>query len=291
MGKESAMRNFSLLNQLWDGGEVKIGRKTSESFTVRGARLTIALQVQEATLREFLRESGALARGTGFLARFLIAWPETTQGHRPFTEAPSSWPHLAAFNQRIAAILSQPAPLDENGGLVPVLLTLTTEAKAAWVAFHDAVESKLAIGGDLHAVKDVASKVADNAVRLAALFHVFEGGVGAISLESFKGASRVAAWHLNESRRFFGEMALPVELADAARLDTWLIEHCHRERTHIVGKTYIRQYGPLRDGPRLDAAIRELAELDRAWMEKDGKKLTIVVNLALLGIASRAWPT
>jgi putative DNA primase/helicase len=143
MGKESAMRNFSLLNQLWDGGEVKIGRKTSESFTVRGARLTIALQVQEATLREFLRESGALARGTGFLARFLIAWPETTQGHRPFTEAPSSWPHLAAFNQRIAAILSQPAPLDENGGLVPVLLTLTTEAKAAWVVFHDAVESKV----------------------------------------------------------------------------------------------------------------------------------------------------
>ncbi len=30
--------------------------------------------------------SGALARGTGFLARFLVAWPESTQGHRPYSD-------------------------------------------------------------------------------------------------------------------------------------------------------------------------------------------------------------
>ena len=56
---------------------------------------------------------------------------------------------------------------------------------------------------------------------------------GAIGLDSFERASRITAWHLSEARRFFGELALPAELADAARLDSWLIEHCQRERTHM----------------------------------------------------------
>jgi putative DNA primase/helicase len=89
---------------------------------------------------------------------------------------------------------------------------------------------------------------------------------------------------LNEARRFFGELALPVELADAARLDSWLIEHCQKGRTHFVGKNHVRQHGPLRDGARLDAAIRELAELDRLRLEKSGKRLTIHLNPALVGV-------
>lgn len=107
MGKDSVMRNLGLLNVLWDGGTHSVGRRTSDSFTVKGARLTVALQIQESTLRSFFDRSGGLARGTGFLARFLVAWPESTQGYRPFTEAPSNWPHLAQFHKRIAAILAK----------------------------------------------------------------------------------------------------------------------------------------------------------------------------------------
>jgi putative DNA primase/helicase len=286
MGKESVMRNLGLLNVLWDGGTPNIKRRTSESFTVRGARLTVALQVQEPTLREFFTRSGALARGTGFLARFLVAWPESTQGQRPFTEAPANWPHLAAFHRRIAAILNQPAPIDEDGALTPAMLSLAPDAKAAWVGYHDAIESELASGGELYDVRDVASKSADNAARLAALFQQFEHGMGgAIGLDSFERASRITAWHLSEARRFFGELALPAELADAARLDSWLIGHCQQGQTHFVGKNHVRQHGPLRDGARLDAAIRELAELDRLQLVKDGKRLTIQVNPALVAVA------
>jgi putative DNA primase/helicase len=91
----------------------------------------MALQIQEATLREFFERSGTLARGTGFLARFLVAWPESTQGYRPFTEAPASWPHLAAFHRRVAAILNQTFLMNEDGALTPAVLVLTPEAKAA----------------------------------------------------------------------------------------------------------------------------------------------------------------
>lgn len=126
------MRNLGLLNVLWDGGSHSVGRRTSESFTVKGARLTVALQIQEMTLRKASSNNpGGLARGTGFLARFLIAWPESTQGYRPFTEAPEHWPHLGAFHRRIAAILANPVPIDEDGTLKPAVMMLTPDAKAA----------------------------------------------------------------------------------------------------------------------------------------------------------------
>ena len=284
MGKDSIMRNLGLLNTLWDGGAITIDRRTMESFTVRGARLTVALQVQEPTLREFLNRSGDLARGTGFLARFLVAWPESTQGFRPFTEAPDNWPNLAGFNQRISEILSIPAPIDQDGALIPALLALSSEAKKAWIRFHDAIEAQLPSGGNLYDVRDVASKIADNAVRLAALFAVFENGTGPIGLQSFEAASRITLWHLSEARRFFGELALPLELADAARLDAWLIEYCRNTGTNTVGKNDVRQRGPgpLRKGARLDAAISELADFDRVRLMKDGKRQTIAVNPELM---------
>lgn len=285
MGGDSVMRNLATLNQLWDGNSLTIDRKSSESFSVRGARLTVALQVQEPTLRAFFDKSGALARGTGFLARFLIAWPASTQGYRPFTEAPDNWPALAAFNRRISEILNQPVPMDDGGALITPMLPLSPEAKAAWVDYHDAIESELASGGELHDVRDVASKSADNAARLAALFQVFEGGGGAIGADAFERASCITAWHLSEARRFFGELALPVEMANAVRLDKWLIEHCQRERTQEVGKRHVRQHGPLRDGASLDAAIRELAEHDRLRVEKDGRRIAIHLNPALIEVA------
>jgi putative DNA primase/helicase len=284
MGRDSIMRNLGLLNILWDGGVLSIGRRTSESFTVRGARLTVALQVQEATLRSFFDRSGGLARGTGFLARFLVAWPESTQGFRPFTDPPASWPALATFNRRIAAIMDQPAPVDDDGALTPPMLSLTPEAKAAWIEYHNAIEVELRSGGELFDVKDVASKSADNAARLAALFQTFEGAGGAIGADAFESASRIAAWHLNESRRFFGELALPVELANAARLDAWLIEYCKRERTHIVPRREVQRCGPngLREKAALAEAFRELAEAGRVRMVQEGRRKEILVNPTLI---------
>jgi putative DNA primase/helicase len=243
----------------------------------------VALQIQEATLRAFFDRSGGLARGTGFLARFLVAWPESTQGFRPFTDPPDTWPKLAAFNRRIAEILNTPAPLTEQGTLAPVMLTFTPAAKAAWIAFYDALEIELRTGGELYDVRDVASKTADNAARLAALFHVFTHGIGgAVDVDSFEGASQIAAWHLSEARRFFGELALPVELANSARLDAWLIEYGKRERTYIIPRREAQRSGPVRDKDALKHALQELDELGRARLVVEGRRKEIFINPALL---------
>ena len=288
MGKDSVMRNLAALNQLWDGTPLPVERRSSESFTVRGARLTMALQVQETTIRAFFDSTKGLARGTGFLARFLVSWPTSTQGTRRFTEAPTNWPALAAFNNRLTAILERAAPIDDDGALTPAMLTLTPDAKAAWVTFHDAIESELSTGRELYDVRDVASKTADNAVRLAALFHVFTGNIGPIDLDAMESGARIAVWHLTEARRFLGELAMPAEVANPARLESWLLDYCRREKTDGVPTREVQRCGPggLRDKTAFKEAVTELAELGRVRLVQDGKKRMVQINPALLAGAT-----
>lgn len=282
MTGDSAMRNMARLNDLWSGQEISSDRRTSESWVARGARLTVGLQVQESTLRSFFDKSAGLARGTGFLARFLVAWPQSTQGKRLFKDAPVQWPKLATYHQRIERILSVPTPMDDDGTLTPSLIPLSAEAKAMWVEYHDEVEIRLAVGGDYADVRDVASKSADNAARLAALFHIFEyGGGGAIGLEAMEAGCMVAAWHLQESRRFFGEIAVPVEMADAMRVIRWAVE-VGRTQGGTVATRDLQRLGPVRNKDRLDAALRELQAHHHVRQRTEGKRKLVEINPALL---------
>ena len=279
MGKDSIMRNLALLNTLWDGGEFSSERRSTESYTVRGARFTMGLQVQEATLREFFSKSGTLARGTGFLARFLISWPKSNMGKRLFTEAPSAWPHLEAFNRRLSVILNAAPPLN-NGVLTPHLIGLSDAAKQSWIQYHDMVEIELNTSGDYFDIKDVAAKSADNAARLAGLFERFaKSDGGSISQNSFQRAAKVAAWHLEEAKRFFGEIGLSQAVLDAVRLESWLIDFNHNEE---LSTRYTQRHGPFRDKKQLDPALAELESLDRIKLVQEGKRKLIKVNPMVL---------
>lgn len=284
MGADSVMRNLAMLNQFWDGVPVSTSRRTTESFTTHGARLTMALQVQESTIRAFIANTKGLARGTGFLARFLVAWPESTQGTRYFTEAPKDWPALTVFNNRLSSILNMSAPIDETGVLAPAMLSLAPDAMAVWVAFHDSIESMLTRSGELYEVRDVASKTADNAARLAALFHTFEGNVGPIGIDAMQSACSIAAWHLSEARRFLSELALTPEQANPARLEVWILDYCKRERVDKVSTRDVQQFGPagLRDKQAIQQALQELTELGRMRLVIEGRRKLIQVNPALL---------
>jgi hypothetical protein len=286
MGPEAIMRNLALQNTLWDGKEHRVGRRTMDSFIVRDARLTVGLQIQEATLRAYYEKNGGLARGIGFFARFLVAKPSSTQGARLFSEPPDAWPALSAFNRRMAELLNEPAPIDDQGSLCPAMLTLTPDAKAAWIELHDAVERELGSGGELYDVRDVAAKAADNVARLAAIFHAFERGfVGPIGVDHLQAAGEIVLWHLNEARRFFGEFAMAPEIADAARLESWLIERCKRDGGNVVPRSCVQQgigAHDLRRKEKLDPALDELAELGRVRVIKNGARKEIHVNPALL---------
>ena len=71
LGKDSASRTMSALNELWSGATITVDRATSDSYAVRNARLTVGIQVQPSVLGSFM-ERERNSRGSGFLARFLF---------------------------------------------------------------------------------------------------------------------------------------------------------------------------------------------------------------------------
>lgn len=285
MNKESVMRNLATYNQAWDGKSVPTDRVGSESLGSQEVRLTLGIQVQESTIREFTSQLGSLARGTGFFARVLFSWPESTQGSRFYSDPPENWPALSHFNEQISNILKITPPINEKGNITPKLMRLAPLAKLAWVRFHDNLESELCKDGALYDIRDFASKAADNAARLACLFHLFEFGCeGEVSEESFDRASLIIFWHLEEAQRFFGELALPQELINVKLLDEWLISHCIKEKKEKILFSTILQFGPkrLRKSALLTNTLKELEELGRVRFKINERPMYVEINSSLL---------
>lgn len=283
MGADAVMRNLALLNTLWEGGTLKVERRTSEGFTVSGARLSLGLAAQPDTVRAFFESSKGLARGTGFAARFLLAYPESTQGTRLYRDG-GDMPKVRAYLERVRELLDERPAMNEAGELSPSMLKFSPAAKQAWVKYHDDVERELRASGDLADVKDAASKSADNAARIAALFHVFERGtIGDISAEHMQAGAAVAAWHLYEARHVLGQVALPRVLNNAVKMDAWLLGYCREKATASVKRRDAQQLGKIRDGRDLDDALRELAEAGRIRELEEGRQKRILINPALLG--------
>ncbi len=284
MRSDSVMSNLSLLNILWDGGSVKIERKTSASFSLTGARLTLGLATQPDTVRAFFEATKGLARSSGFAARFLLAYPESTQGTRLYRDA-GKLLNTEAYLHRIRQLLDTIPSINERGELQPAMLHLAPEAKTVWIKFYNDVEVELRANGELADVRDAASKCADQAARIAALFHVLTNGTtGAISSDHMQAAAKIATWHLYEARHILGEVALPKNLNSAARLDAWLIRCCREKNVTSVSTRDVQRTGPncIRDKPDFDHALNELEQAGRVIVRADGRQKRVMVNPKLL---------
>jgi putative DNA primase/helicase len=141
-------------------------------------------------------------------------------------------------------------------------------------------------------VRDIASKTADNASRLAALFQYFEDGSLVIGAEAFEAGSRIAAWHLYEARRFYGELAVPEDVADAVKLSSWLVQYCQRMQVESIAMTKTMQLctpAKLLKKDVLQRAIVQLVDAGHIKFDQDGKVKTIRVNPALVQKGSKEW--
>lgn len=284
MGFEAILRNLAQLNVLWDGGAIDIDRRSKASYRLRDRRLTFGVMVQPETMRAFIERAGTLPRGSGFIARFLIAWPTSRQGHRPYRPAPAAMPAVDAFNRRIRALLDTPLTTDALGGLAPTVLDLSPLAHAAWVQAYNAIERELASGGSYAPIRDVAAKAAENIARLAALFHMVDhGAMGTIDRICVDSAAQIVRWHLQEAHRLLGDLDAPPVMTAAIRFDAWLRDEAMRTGDGRIPTTRVYRYGPgcVRDNKELKDAVALLTEHGRARMEEEGRRRFVVVNPAL----------
>jgi putative DNA primase/helicase len=283
MGRDSITRYLALINRFWDGQPFSRKRATTKSFTVTGRQLTTCLMMQETVLKQLLAAGDGVSRGSGFMARFLMAWPVSTMGSRPYRPSDPDDPALAAYDARLRELLDMPLPVDGEGMvLVPPVLPLSDDAHALWVEFHNDVECELAHHGEFQDVKDFAAKTADSAARITGIFHVLDHGpVGEIAVETMKQAARLALWHLHEAKRIIGAIEVPQALADAKLLLQWLLV----QDSDVAPKDVLHR-GPnrLRDRGRRDEAIELLAETNHLIRKKDGKTKEILeINPKLRG--------
>lgn len=277
MGKDSLLGFLASLNRLWDGGAIRHDRKQARSVHLEGRRLTVSLMVQPAVLRELSARGDGLTRGSGFLARYLVAAPCSTMGQRLYQAPPPGMPRLNAFHQRITELLNAALPLDEKGRLEPPPLRLSPEAFRVWREYHDEIERQLAPLGDYATACDFAAKSAENAARIAGCFHIFDGAAGSIAPETMRHATTLARWYLREAIRALDLLDEPQAWADARLLDAWL------ERAGDATTRDVLRLGPgaLRAKARRDAAIAVLTETGRARVETFGRCEKLARNPSL----------
>lgn len=280
MKNDAAMGYLSFLNIIWDGDSYPVLRKTSESFTLNDARLSISLAIQHETLNSFLSSQGKLARGTGFLARFLMTRPESTQGSRMYKKAPKNWTELELYYNRINDLL----------GLIDAdkpfnMLKMCNAAQALWIESFNKFESQLAQGGDFIDIKDIASKAADNVARLAAVFHVFEyGPEGEINPDHVEKASRIVEWHLYESRSYFSDANNTEQTNELDLLKNWLVNESGKNGAKSVRYSTALQSGPnpLRKKEALAKALDGLVNANIVRITRSEGTKYIELNPALL---------
>jgi hypothetical protein len=278
MGEESVLRYLALINRFWDGGTFDRSRAGPNSLEVKNRRLSVSLMMQRVAYEQLLAAGGGAAQGTGTLARALVCSPPSTMGTRLYRPMPASLPALTAWNARLREIISTPLPLDSEQGLQPHVLPLGAAAFEVWRAFHDDVERELCATGEFADVRDIAAKAAENAARLAAIFHVLEHEpVGNIGAGRMKAGAQVALWHLREARRLMSVVQATAEQEDARALAKWL----HDRKDSAPTLQQVAQGCPYRlrhDKTRRDKAIKLLEERKVARREAVGSRTVLVLN-------------
>lgn len=288
MKSDNIMKNLAVLNSAWGGKVEGVDRRTTDSYPATdGVRLSASIMVQPSLIQSFLEKSGTLARGSGFLARFLVCWPESTQGYRPFKYAPASWPNLSQMHAVMTGLLDREPVMDEEGHLTPEMLRFSDDGRRTWISIHDQIEIELRRGGELYELRDSASKAADNVARLAAVFHCAENRSGDIESDHVEAAAMIVSWHLDEAKRLFNELAVPLGVLHAKTLIDWLTKECRSTGSRRVTTRKISQYAPnqLRAKAARDAALELLEDSNHLRINGEGKARFVELNPALLEVS------
>jgi hypothetical protein len=261
MTKETVMRTAATLSKLWDRGELDRIRAADGATKLWGRRLALHLMAQPVIAERALSDD--VLAGQGFLARCLLAWPQSTAGTRAYvSESLRDDAAITQFAARISELLRRPLPIaeGERNELAPRVLTLTPDAFDKWQALHNAIESGMALGARFAVCKAWASKAAEQCVRIAGVLALIEEpDAQRIEADTIMRAAELALWHLNEAARLAGTAELSPEVRDAEALLNW----CHATGRTLVHSGEVLRLGPARIRER-DRFIRAIGELERA---------------------------
>ena len=224
-----------------------------------------------------------LAADTGFLPRFLICEPQSTIGSRLQANTKRADIELEVFSSRIRHILAKEMPMDaQSHALEPRVLELSAEAHELVAAFADAVEQAQGTGGSLTHITGTASKLAEQACRIAGVLTLWRD-INAVEVQMTEMESGVvlAKFYLSEASRLASAAIVSAEIDNAEKLRRWLLEQWHEPEVLVRD---VVQLGPnaLRETPKARAAL--------GILDKHGWLVALEAGTVVRGAARKeAW--
>lgn len=259
LNSENALKTMARWCKMWDGSPFDRVRAGDGAGVLYGRRMALHQLAQPDVMTTLL--SDRMANGQGFLARCLVAWPESNIGSRHVERF--EWAGDRRELKRLFAVFKVLLEAEPRSGksvqeLDPVELPLTEDARALAVAASNQFETLMAPGADLAELRDRTSKALENACRIAGVIAVIEGGMvtRVIDTEHLERALVLVQWYLAEALRIRGAASVSQSIIDAEMLSGWLKE---RDIRHFATRRILNS-GPnqLRNKARLMNAIHEL---------------------------------
>jgi hypothetical protein len=254
MKSENKQRTLGAFNDLWQGNSIRRTRSGDGHTTLYGRRLAVHLMVQPTVARIFMADP--LAADTGFLARFLMCEPPSAIGTRMQANARHDDAAIARFSERLRDILDTPPPMDpDTRALQPRVLALAPEARALLGGFHDAIEREQAPGASLAHITGTASKVAEQAARIAGVLTLWRDlQARSVQARDMGDAIALAQYYLAEASRLASAATISEEIDRAEALRRWLLDGWP-EADVLVRDVVRLGPNPLRESPKARAAL------------------------------------
>ena len=254
MNNENRQKTLAAFNDLWQGNPIRRTRSGDGHSTLYGRRLAVHLMVQPSVARIFMADP--LAVDTGFLPRFLICEPQSTIGSRLQANTKYDDIGLETFGSRLRAILEIEMPMDaETRELQPRVLELASDARELAAAFSDAVEQAQGVGGSLAHITGTASKIAEQACRIAGVLTLWQDiSANEVKMAEMEFGVALAKFYLSEASRLASAAIVSTEIDNAEKLRRWLLESW--AETEVLVRDVV-QMGPnsLRETPKARAAL------------------------------------
>lgn len=181
---------------------------------------------------------------------------------------------LAAFGNRLREILETPLPMDpETRELQPHILDLSSGARVLLVGLSDALEAAQAPGGDLAHISGTASKVAEQAARIAGVLTLWRDlHARDVQPGDMADAIALAQYYLSEASRLVNAATVSAEIDRAETLRRWLLESW--AEPDVQTRDVVRLGpNPLRESPKARAALGLLEQHGWLVRHEDGTVL------------------
>lgn len=224
MNKDNAQKSIAGLSTFWDGKDIhRLRAGEGESMSIKNPRLSIHLMVQPVIAQRVL--SDGLLSGQGFLARFLMAAPESLAGRRKYQEIDLTTNQaVKRYQQLMTRLLEAEQPKDTDGTLEPRDLQVTGEAKALWVDAYNEIELALSPSGDYSEIKATAAKMAEQIARIAGVLTIIDNhNAERVTGDTMSRAIVLGDWYLTEALRLTKQGNVGAEYVTAQEVIQWII--------------------------------------------------------------------